>query len=727
MDLKGAEVRSFYKITNKMSGSVESIDMVRVPHYQRPYKWGDPREESLNLVAQLIDDWKCENSKNKGAEYFAGSIVTVINESSGCSEHQLIDGQQRFTTIYLTNFLLFLLLRVVLREAINRKQQMSIPTILEGLQKSISYSFNKDINNFLDLEILANAFDDSSSEGNDKLESLLENYCKHIYLPYHSESDSSFEDNYVSNLKECFKKNVLRLSYDRKSYNESLANALSRVIVKCDSQHPLAVVIYKKGLKDGCIELVYLNAIKTIFDTFESISESYPQNDSFKKSLKIIELIVGFLSSIKLCVIQTGNQEDAYTLFEVLNDRSLALDDLDLIKNQFYKCLCISAENTDLPEQELDVEISSREEQWGDRVFKTDSDTNKKLIAYLSTSYITGSKDIGLKTHDEFRNKIKLYLNSYKSKYSKEDLERDFNIFEATKIIVDQFQIKANGRIPNALKAEFSQKTITYKTVHLLLALGYEGVLAGLINYILQYIKQDIKNDKFVLDDIRGFITELADDVSKHSKVHYQAKIIWQITLANKDFKNPKQIANKLIEGNHVRSDKLEDVQGAYNTVETKRWLNSWKYGSNDIKIRVLFSRLIQLSFEKAKLNKAPFGLTISASDIEKLHLDHMEPDKPDETRPNDYYKFGQADRADDINGLGNMFPLYGQHNISKSNAPFKNAFSHLTNSGLHQHWLFLQTQSIFDRNNNNQVPTRDFFRERQEFLIERFIEAINM
>lgn len=104
MDLKGAEVRNFYKITNKMSGSLESIDMMRVPHYQRPYKWGGPREGNVDLVSQLIDDWKSENLKNKGSEYFAGSIVTVIHENSGCSEHQLIDGQQRFTTIYLTFF-----------------------------------------------------------------------------------------------------------------------------------------------------------------------------------------------------------------------------------------------------------------------------------------------------------------------------------------------------------------------------------------------------------------------------------------------------------------------------------------------------------------------------------------------------------------------------------------------------------------------------------------------
>lgn len=46
------------------------------------------------------------------------------------------------------------------------------------------------------------------------------------------------------------------------------------------------------------------------------------------------------LEHIKFCVIITGNENDAYTLFEVLNDRALDIEDLDLIKNLFYKWYC---------------------------------------------------------------------------------------------------------------------------------------------------------------------------------------------------------------------------------------------------------------------------------------------------------------------------------------------------------------------------------------------------
>lgn len=129
----------------------------------------------------------------------------------------------------------------------------------------------------------------------------------------------------------------------------------------------------------------------------------------------------------------------------------------------------------------------------------------------------------------------------------------------------------------------------------------------------------------------------------------------------------------------------------------------------------------------QGKLVATPVKHSILQSDIEKFHLDHMEPTKPDETRQNDYYKFGQADRMDDINGLGNMYPLYGEHNISKSNKPMKEAFTYLTQSGLNTHWLFSETQEIFKKNNNDDVPTRDFFVERKNFLIDKFFEAIEM
>lgn len=731
MDLKGAEVRNFYKLTNKMGNGEESIDKVQIPHYQRPYKWNE------NLVSQLIQDWSSENKKNQGSEYFAGSIVTVINESNVDSKHQLIDGQQRFTTIFLTNFLLFLILRVLLREAIRGKQQLHIPKLLEQLEIAIKFSVNNKIEEVLNLEKIQEAFENADTDDGASVESLLEKYCDVVFLPNKPESSSNYSELYISKLKEYILKHELRLSYDRESYNGSLIRALSGVVLTCDSQHPLSLKINQEYFKEGGVEKVYLEAIRTIFDNFKEINRdcsNIEEQGIFKFSLSIKDLIIKFLSGVKLCVIQTGNQEDAYTLFEVLNDRSLALDDLDLIKNQFYKCLCISSKNTGMDNDELDKHISIREEQWGDKVFKNNSETNKKLIAYLASSYITGSTSIGLKAHDKFRDAIKSYLNSYNEKYSSENIEKDFNIFQTIKIFVDIFQMAANNRVLKALEAEFSDKTITYKTVHLLLALGFEGVLAGLTNFILQYIKLETKNDKFDLSEVELTISELASDTDKHKKVHDQAKSIWQLVLVSSDYMKPRKLANILIENNcniNNHNNRPISQQEIITKEQFEYWLNPWRYNSSDVKVKILFARLLQLDISDGKLKKSTFSFSINKDNINRLHLDHMEPSKPEISTPKAYYKFGKIERDDDVNALGNMFPLPGNENISKSNKPMYTVFSYLSDSGLKNHWLTLKTKEHFESNCSNEngikVPTQQFFTERKEYLIQKFYEAITM
>ena len=94
MDLIGAWVVNFYRITDNINSTeTQSVKKIKVPHYQRPYSWG-PEE-----VKNLIDDWKEEHERGNDEEYFAGSIVTVKNDDF----HSLVDGQQRFTTIFLAN------------------------------------------------------------------------------------------------------------------------------------------------------------------------------------------------------------------------------------------------------------------------------------------------------------------------------------------------------------------------------------------------------------------------------------------------------------------------------------------------------------------------------------------------------------------------------------------------------------------------------------------------
>lgn len=70
-----------------------------IPDYQRPYAWGDEECETLwNDIFSFAfpnDDYTKFDSAND--EYFLGPIVTFINDE----KHEIIDGQQRLTTIML--------------------------------------------------------------------------------------------------------------------------------------------------------------------------------------------------------------------------------------------------------------------------------------------------------------------------------------------------------------------------------------------------------------------------------------------------------------------------------------------------------------------------------------------------------------------------------------------------------------------------------------------------
>lgn len=67
-------------------------DFYAVPDYQREFVW---EEEEVD---QLLTDIRREQADDNDAEYFIGSIVTCLNAGG---RYELIDGQQRMTTIFL--------------------------------------------------------------------------------------------------------------------------------------------------------------------------------------------------------------------------------------------------------------------------------------------------------------------------------------------------------------------------------------------------------------------------------------------------------------------------------------------------------------------------------------------------------------------------------------------------------------------------------------------------
>ncbi|MAD89011.1 MAG: hypothetical protein CMK64_04860, partial [Pseudoalteromonas sp.] len=167
-----------------------------------------------------------------------------------------------------------------------------------------------------------------------------------------------------------------------------------------------------------------------------------------------------------------------------------------------------------------------------------------------------------------------------------------------------------------------------------------------------------------------------------------------------------------------------EDFVTAKLESEFTKWFDNWQYNKTDTKVCVLFARLLRCSIDKkGKLKLNNFKTSISQDDVSSLHLDHMEPRSGAEHEKSSY--FIDPDREFIINGIGNMMPLPGRINISKSNKPLKESFSYLEEAGLGDHWFVKKSKDLFFDNNNKGVPKKKFFQERKALIRESFYSII--
>jgi uncharacterized protein with ParB-like and HNH nuclease domain len=731
MDLRGAENRNFYEITKPMEqgrAKSEPSTKTNIPFYQRPYKW-----EKSNVKA-LIDDWQSESrNESINGEYFAGSIVTVADDEK--QKHDLVDGQQRFTTIFLANYLLMLILRVSLREAISQNKLLPLMQLYNDFKESLdnllcNYEKSNIFSSDTDIEgIFANLNKETQRD------EITKNFCKEVFLPNIPSGDPKYNQQYERKLKEYIHNN-LKLVYSRISYNKLLQDSLKKVIIKLNSEENLSIFIDYDRIRKGTAEERILDAMRQLFDSFEVVEEPLP----FKNAERTIESIKKFLKELKVCVIQTGNPNDAYTLFEVLNDRSMRLDDLDLIKNLFYKTFCLDGGETD--DKAIDTQIDNCEIKWI-KIFNNKVVKRRLLISYLAASYISGNTDISQKSNHNHRTAISNYLTDKydrdENRYNQQQLTKDFNIFYAVMLLLEEFDVAHAGVPAKAVKAEYEDKTITYKAVHLLHALDMPGVLAGLVNFILRYIDNLEEVDDFDPEEVKKIIEALRDDNEEHTEIHNQAKQFWKCALLSADHKLPWELAKRVISSSN-RSSGVGQQELRYYArtpkIDLSSWADGWKFNQEKpkTKIRVLFARLIRSNydFEKEQLSENDdfFIFAPAIDSVKELELDHMEPTNPNPAHPDDYFQ--DQNRKDIIDSLGNMMPLPKSVNSSKGNNPMYKIFGALADTGLADHWLTTATAKILEEKSNHKkkgelkIPKNNFFDARKKFLIKCFDEAIN-
>jgi hypothetical protein len=99
----------------------------RIPEYQRPYVW------DKDQVTELLDDVMQARNSNPDTEYFLGSMVLKKNEKEEGNtkyiEYDLLDGQQRLTTLFL--------ITAVIRDLTDN------PTLIDLCEKTIFQKENK--------------------------------------------------------------------------------------------------------------------------------------------------------------------------------------------------------------------------------------------------------------------------------------------------------------------------------------------------------------------------------------------------------------------------------------------------------------------------------------------------------------------------------------------------------------------------------------------------------
>lgn len=116
-----------YKISQIFE--IESKMIYKIPKYQREYTWG------INEWNQLFDDII---SNEEG--YFLGSYICVSTSTMGIPELEVIDGQQRFTTISI----LLTAIYAKLNANRNNLDEDDISTLI-NIKKELTYSEEKGV------------------------------------------------------------------------------------------------------------------------------------------------------------------------------------------------------------------------------------------------------------------------------------------------------------------------------------------------------------------------------------------------------------------------------------------------------------------------------------------------------------------------------------------------------------------------------------------------------
>ena len=717
MELNGAELISFYDVRKNLESNKNNYaEFVTIPHYQRPYKWG--QEQIDNLIDDFFDNIE-HKPYNQDTKYFTGSIVSALyyDKYLETNKQILIDGQQRYTTIFLINFLKLLALFNLLDRQLHNDQIFSSNETVNNIKKALQ-EFITDYNNFAE-KIGQNIR--QLERINDKPENERKN----------KKNEIRYSINELTTIDSILNKqnHSLILEYDRTSFNESLKEALSNIKLKVQCSG-LEIEIKRDSNLDSTTNK-YLNAINHAFQNLNEkvksslIEQNILEDEWLNQFIEKIDILFGTekQGGLQFCLIQTHSQEDAYTLFEVLNDRSLALSDMEIIKNKLYKTYYVNSSD----DKEKEKIIDNLDNQW-DKIFNDEKlhEYRRSQCIDLSVRLITQKNNFKSGNNRVLLEPVDKYLKKNKRTYGQNDIKQDFNKIEFTKHILNICDAQRNKAARNLCELACKSDNDEFqKYMQLALFEGRNGVAVAGPSYLLisHFANLSSKPNNFK-DDIYYYITN--DDKLRNLSI-----LMWWSTLSETMVKHSKTLSDSLIHRNKDdNKPSLSEFKRLYMEKEKEildsleSFLSEWKYNKtakSDTKIKLLFIKLFKYNIDDYYNVKDDQYDTTTGNRLKPgYELEHLEPQTPS-PGSNNYYN--NPDKQDYIQGLGNILPLNPSTNKDVSNWPIQNKINLIYNSYSTDDNRLRKTFLDIYNNYKDQsgIPTKEFFEQRKKVLIKVF------
>ncbi len=735
MELKGAEIRNLMELCNSMpkNGDENKKLNVIIPYYQRPYKWEETQ------IKNLFEDY----FKNDQKEYFVGSVVMVENNDGG---FEIIDGQQRITTLFLLNYLKFIFLRAYIEELIIVKRVLKIDRYLLKLENTAENIFNTgfikeirtvhtQINNLLE-----QANEEENTELKEVLyEQALKEYQETLGLPGKNLSDKEkYLNEYRKGLSEVLLKSCLTLNYRRSSYNEKIKEALKCCYIEISNvKNPKLDIISNTDLDDP-IATQYKKALGYEFDALIANCPSVGEKPlNYTESL--VNTIEEMINRIRFCVVITGNESDAYTLFEVLNDRSLTIEDLDLTKNLLFKWYC---NHTSEGEQIKDQNIEKADQMWVEDIFSgLTRKEEAKLISFFAAEYFTADESQKFNDTARYRESIEKNYLQLRPIYNGVDLLNDIKIYDMIAIILREMEFKYQKKAEKVIETETSgQKSITYRTLNLLNALKLYGVMPAIINFILKkyiLLNEECTAAEYDINKFTAYIKGLANDKEnskeEYKEIHNVSYELWRFALLSKDSEVPRSVAKKYISRNYVYKTDFEYKANVETNLKEhfRNWIYDWKYGNGDgqLKAKVLFINLFENSKKDNQLQKLPIRIQFNTKAVQ---LDHLEAEEVDVAAKEKYFEPVNAHETREmyVNGLGNFMIMDREDNVKKTNLPLQDAMN-VYDEMAPGHWMLEEVRELLADDSFSKevviageiyrIPKEEFFNERKARMFSYF------